>query len=164
MKNFHLDRMRVAIALTACFSLAAPAVLPQQARSADASGSRVAMEMLNSTFMSWQPLVEYSSMTLTVSGPDGLIITHEFTGGTLPAIDFRFENNMPFPDGSYNYELRLAPVLEPRTKRELAEARKRGGISPVRQLRASGALPAEPLIYTGHFRISGGVAALPAVE
>jgi hypothetical protein len=104
----------------------------------------------------WNPKTEYSQATLIVSGPGDLALRQEFPAGVAPRFDARDQSGQTYPDGSYNYELRLSPLLSPETQAAL-QASAAGGqrAQTLESLRQAGELPEMPLI-SGHFTISDG--------
>ena len=114
-------------------------------------GGPVAAVSVEPTRIEWQPLVSYAGLVLTVSGPDGLFLREEFGAGSVPS----FESSSR-PDGSYTYELRVIPVIDPETRQALDAARESGDSSAVEQLQREGKLPQQPLVQSGYFSIEGG--------
>lgn len=104
----------------------------------------------------WQPSGAYEKMTLTVSGPDGLILRREFQAGASVSLEPFGEDGKPLPDGSYTYELSAAPVLDRETRRALAVARRNGDDAAIAKLQAAGKLPRTPLVQSGFFSITNG--------
>jgi hypothetical protein len=90
----------------------------------------------------WTPKVNYARMKLTVSGPDGTVISKSFDAGVTPYLGLSDNKGNYFIDGSYTYELRVIPTLEKK----------------VRTAGDSGAgIPREkPLVQSGSFTILGG--------
>jgi hypothetical protein len=104
----------------------------------------------------WNPKTEYSHATLTVSGPGDLALRQEFPAGVAPRFDARDQGGQSYPDGSYNYELRLSPLLSSETQAALqAAAAGEQRAQTLESLRRAGELPEMPLI-SGHFTISDG--------
>lgn len=58
----------------------------------------------------WHPQVEYASLALTVSGPNGLTVRQEFDTGKTPVFTLANRQGQRYPDGSYTYELRRIPA------------------------------------------------------
>ncbi len=104
----------------------------------------------------WQPGVSYEKVTLTVSGPDGLILRREFAAGAALAFEPFGDDGKPLPDGAYTYEMSAAPVLDRETRRALTVARRNGDEAAIAKLRAEGKLPRTPLVQSGSFSIDGG--------
>jgi hypothetical protein len=143
------------------------ALIPMFLAAPAAAGSQpeVAEEIIAPTVVSWQPLLsDYQRMVLTVAGPEDLYLREEFSSGNWPQLILSFADGAPFPDGSYKYEILAVPTLDPGVREQLERSRETGDRTIVEDLQSSGALPPEPMIKSGHFRISGGVAVLPAAE
>ena len=98
----------------------------------------------------------HASVTLTVTGPEGVAFTKEFKSGDAPEFKLSYAKGERLPDGIYTYELRLAPNVAAETKAALRSAREKGNEAEVtRELRRKGAMP-EGLVQSGSFMISGG--------
>src|SRR5215210_1851778 len=106
--------------------------------------------------LDWQPAGSYEKMTLTVSGPDGLILRREFRAGIAPSLGLFGKNGKPLPDGAYTYELTASPILDQATRDAMAAARQAGDDAAFAKLRAAGKLPRAPLSQSGSFTIAGG--------
>jgi hypothetical protein len=104
----------------------------------------------------FQPSVQYQKMTLTVSGPEGLILRREFAAGAALSFEAVGDDGSPLPDGAYTYELVAAPVLDRATRRALAAARQSGDDAAIAKLQAAGKLPRTPMVQSGAFKIAGG--------
>ncbi len=74
----------------------------------------------------WTPKVDYEVMVLTVSGPGG-VESFEFRSGSAPAFELIKENGEGIADGSYTYELKTVPFVEPWIREAMTEARELGG-------------------------------------
>lgn len=57
----------------------------------------------------WLPLGEPQGFTLTVAGPQGIVVSQEFAVGEVPSIGLVDDGGNALPDGAYSYELR--PLL-----------------------------------------------------
>src|SRR5215210_7229050 len=79
--------------------------------------------------LDWQPAGSYEKMTLTVSGPDGLILRREFRAGTAPSLGLFGKNGKPLPDGAYTYELTASPILDQATRDAMAAACQAGAFT-----------------------------------
>jgi hypothetical protein len=137
----------------------------------------------------WDVAAPYSSLTMTISAPDGRVFRKEFQGGTSPQFTLIDDKGERLPDGLYAYELRLTSVFSPGVKEELAAARARenqpepaldkakksamsealiqqtDAADTVRELQKRGLLPTEPLVKSGAFSIvNGSVVVAGAVE
>lgn len=68
----------------------------------------IAHMVLTSQGVEWQPIVEYTTLTLTVASPDGDIVQQTFVSGQTPIFTLLDPHGQPYPDGVYTYELRCA--------------------------------------------------------
>jgi hypothetical protein len=103
----------------------------------------------------WDVAGPYSSATLTVAAPDGRVFRKEFRAGSAPEFSAMDKNGERLPDGVYNYELRLSPVLSAAGKEKLAAARgKDDDPEEVRATRKREVPPA--LVQSGSFSITNG--------
>jgi hypothetical protein len=106
----------------------------------------------------WQPLGDYERAVLTVATPGGTVIRREVAAGKTPS----FELGQNAADGSYTWELRFTPRLDPGVRQQLAAAREKGNTAAVEgRLRAEGKLPAGPLVQSGTFTVAGGAIVRP---
>ena len=88
--------------------------------------------------ITFQPKVEYRSLVLTVSKPDGRVESHSFASGTIPY----FELAGDLIDGSYTYQLKVIPVSVKRERLSTVESQ--------------GAFTPEGETQTGYFFVEGG--------
>jgi hypothetical protein len=77
-----------------------------------ADSNPVADEMIGSSGISWVPKVNYSQMELTISRPDGTVFSKTFNSGSSLYASLSEIFGDSYMDGSYNYELRVTPVLD----------------------------------------------------
>ena len=110
--------------------------------------------------------VPHASVTLTVTGPEGVAFTKEFKSGNSAEFKLTSAKGERLPDGQYTYELRVGPIISKETKEALKESRDKDDIAEVqRELRKRGALPSNPLVQSGSFAITNGSVILPgAIE
>jgi len=143
-----------------CFFAAVVQAGDQKAASPDAPSAKepatIALAKMDSATISWQPMIAYSSVVLTITGPGDLMLEREFPKGALIAVNVADGENAPLGDGQYNFELRFAPDLGQETRAALAAARKSGDMSIVENLKAAGKLPRSPLVDSGNFQVVGG--------
>ena len=102
-------------------------------------------------------LVPHSSTTLTVIAPDGQSFVKQFKEGS--SVDFRLIDaaGEKLPDGSYTYELRVAPIFSAEVREALKAARAKGNEAEVqRDLRRKGALPSQATVQSGNFLVLNG--------
>jgi hypothetical protein len=103
-----------------------------------------------------QPRVNYSSLEITVSCPDGTVVSKRFEGGSTPFFNLSELNN-EFIDGSYTFELRANLVSE-------KKIRLRGDESSLKDQRSQigeRGISLEPLVQTGYFMVSMGSIVVP---
>jgi hypothetical protein len=112
----------------------------------------------------WDVSVPNAGMTLTISAPDGRIFHKEFRAGASPEFNLTDRQFEKLPDGSYSYELRLAPSMTAGTKDTLKASRANDDDSESeRTSRKRSALPT--LVQSGSFAILNGAVIVPgAVE
>src|SRR5437667_9353170 len=180
-KTNSLPAVLCMVFLTACLYISA------SGQSAEDKNNLAAIRGSGSS-VRWDVAASYSSLTMTVSAPDGRVFRKEFKPGTCPEFTLIDNKGERLPDGQYTYELRLTPVFSPGVVEELASARakedaaepardtsKRGAISEavvqrddsadtMREMRKRGLLP-EPVVKSGAFSIlNGAVIVAGAVE
>ena len=110
----------------------------------------------SSSEIRWQPRVEYARIVLTVSAPDGRVITREFVG-TTPSFKIADENGSVMPDGHYVYEMAFTPNLAQDVKDALAVSRESGDSDEVeRQFKKRNLLPSRSLLQSGSFLVERG--------
>jgi hypothetical protein len=106
----------------------------------------------------WQPQGDYERAVLTVTTPGGTVIRREVAAGKTPS----FELGQNAADGSYTWELRFTPRLDPGVRQQLAAAREKGNTAALEgRLRAEGKLPSGPLVQSGTFTVAGGAIVRP---
>ena len=72
----------------------------------------VADEMIGSSGITWMPKVNYSQLELTIARPDGTVFSKTFKSGSSLYASLSEIFGDSYLDGSYNYELRVIPVLD----------------------------------------------------
>jgi hypothetical protein len=96
--------------------------------------------------LTFQPKVEYGSLVLTVSKPDGEVISKSFASGTTPYLELAGD----IIDGSYNYELTVIPKFVKRDRLSSVESK--------------GPRDREARIQSGAFFVLGGRIVTPTGE
>lgn len=66
----------------------------------------IARMAFTSQGVEWQPVVEYTMLTLVITTPDGNIVQQTFVTGQTPVFALLDPHGQPYPDGVYTYELR----------------------------------------------------------
>ena len=120
-----------------------------------ASAKNLADVNATSAGVEWNLEGNHESAVLTISGPGGGVMRQEFTGGETPSLSLFDASGERLPDGSYTWELRVAPVLGKADKDKLKSSRSSGSDAAWNELRASGKLP-ETSVQSGTFQIIGG--------
>ena len=106
----------------------------------------------------WDVAGPYAAATLSVSTPDGQVISKEFAAGTAPEFRLIDANGERLPDGQYVYELRLTPIIAAEVKAQLKAAREKGNADEVqRELKKRGALPSRTQVQSGGFSVVNGI-------
>jgi len=120
-------------------------------------GAEVARVQVTPSQVQWDPQVSYERLVLTVSMPGGAVVRREFAAGQAPV----FELPKGGANGSYAYELRVVPTLDPEVRKALAASREAGGAAAVERLRKAGRLPAGEQVQSGFFTVAGGALVAP---
>jgi hypothetical protein len=109
---------------------------------------------VQATRIDWRPKVDYEHLVLTVAGPGDFYARQEFGTGQAPLFSLVDSKGNRLPDGSYAYELRVVPRLDPGAPERLAGAQDNheSGL----ELPNGGKLPERPLVQSGYFSIEGG--------
>src|SRR5438132_11556433 len=126
-------------------------------QAASQEGKEIKLANMSAQGMSvrWDMSAPYSTVTMTISAPDGRVFEKEFRAGASPEFALTDKQGERLPDGQYTYELRLTPVLSPAAKETLAKARgKDDDPEDVRATRKRGAPPG--LVQSGAFSILNG--------
>lgn len=101
---------------------------------------------ISSGGIQWIPKVSYYEMTLTVSRPDGSVMTKRFDAGSTPYLDITSIFGNGDSDGSYTYELRI--TQNPPRKRTSEADKVYSTQSLSNQMITS---------QSGHFSVKGGM-------
>jgi hypothetical protein len=104
----------------------------------------------------WHASGTYERWVLTVSSPSGQVVRQELDGRSSPSFGLFDAAGNRRPDGTYQWELRAVPQIDPAIRKQLAEARAQGRSAAVEaELRTAGKLPAEH-VQSGSFAIVDG--------
>lgn len=105
----------------------------------------------------WDVAGPHAAVTLTVSTPDGQVISKEFTAGNAPEFRLVDANGERLPDGQYVYELRLTPIIGKEVKEKLKLSREKGNSDEVqRDFKRRGVLPSRAQVQSGSFTVTNG--------
>lgn len=134
-----------------------PAAVPAQVCGPELDG-RVAAVDYRDTVITWDPVVEYEKMVLTIGGPCEDIVK---VFGRGEPIFFDLREIERVGDGMYTWELRREATVGSATKKALAEARKSGDDRIWWSLFQQGAIPAGPYVDSESFTVVNGVIVPP---
>jgi len=120
-----------------------------------AGDGKIANMTVGASSVRWDILVPNSGGAVTISFPDGRSVKKAFRAGGSPEFDLSDKQLDSLPDGVYNYDLRLAPVLAPGQKETMMKARGEDDDPEAqRNLRKRPAVPS--LNQNGSFAIVNG--------
>lgn len=135
--------------------LALAIFLPQGPLASQERAPEVARMKAGETSIEWFPVVEHERLVLVVSG-GGTIVQKEFKAGSNPSIGVEDFERQQLPDGSYTYELRVIPAVDPEVREKLAEIRRSGDERAAAEMRRRAPWGGKPLVQSGHFRVLKG--------
>lgn len=105
----------------------------------------------------WDVAGPHAAVTLTVSTPDGQVLSKEFAAGSSPEFRLVDADDERLPDGQYIYELRLTPIIAKEVKDKLKASREKGNSDEVqRDFKKKGMLPSRAQVQSGSFTVTNG--------
>lgn len=107
----------------------------------------------------WQSSVSRDSIVLSISGPNGFLLTREYIGNPM----IRLSDLNGAADGIYTYDLRVVPHVDASVKKQLAAARAQNDNAAIQQIRTANGLMS-PLYQSGSFAIVGGAVLSPDLK
>ena len=111
----------------------------------------IADVIYGSSSVSFRPKISYSSLTLSVSRPNGTVFQQTFSSGSMPY----FQLSGELIDGTYTYELRLLEAGKRKVREEPSQPGKLGDESKKSFFdKYEGSR--KPAIQTGHFLVENG--------
>jgi len=113
--------------------------------------NQIADVVFGSSSVSFRPKVSYSSLTLSVSKPDGTLFQQTFSSGSMPY----FQLSGEMIDGSYTYELRLMEAMKSKVREEPSQPGKFGN-EPKKSFFDKYEGQRQPVTQTGHFLVEKG--------
>jgi len=120
-----------------------------------AGDGKIASMSVGAGSVRWDILVPNSGGALTVMFPDGRSVRKGFRAGGSPEFDLSDKQLESLPEGVYNYDLKLAPVITAAQKETLMKARGSDDDPETeRNLRKRPAVPT--LSQTGSFALVNG--------
>jgi hypothetical protein len=108
----------------------------------------------NAAGLSFQIGSDNESVTLTISGPNDFHYAHQFASARSISLKLR-DIGATLPDGSYTYEMRLAPRVSDSVRAQIAAARESGDDTALDHIRAEAGLREMPA-QSGAFTIMNG--------
>jgi hypothetical protein len=108
----------------------------------------------NAAGLSFQIGSDNQSVTLTISGPNDFRYSHQFASARNISLKLR-DIGGTLPDGSYTYEMRLAPRVPDSVRAEIAAARESGDDAALDRIRATAGLKEMPA-QSGAFTVLNG--------
>src|SRR3954466_401436 len=108
----------------------------------------------NAAGVSWQVGADNDSVSVTVTGPNDFLYTHEFPNAH--AVNLKMKDFGASPaDGQYTYEMRLTPRISGSVKAQLAAARKANDDAAAAQIMAAAGLN-DTAVQSGTITIANG--------
>jgi hypothetical protein len=108
----------------------------------------------NAAGLSFQIGSDNENVTLTISGPNDFRYTHQFASAHSISLRLR-DIGATLPDGSYTYEMRLAPRVPDSVRAQIAAAREAGDDAALERIRNTAGLREMPA-QSGSFTIMNG--------
>ena len=121
---------------------------------AAADGQPVGRMTANAAGLSFQIGADNESVTLTISGPNNFQYSHQFASARSISLRLR-DVGATIPDGSYTYEMRLAPRVSDSVRAQIAAARESGDDAALDRIRAEAGIKEMPA-QSGAFTIMNG--------
>jgi hypothetical protein len=128
-------------------------IVPMAAFAA-ADGQPVGRMTANAAGLSFQIGSDNESVTLTISGPNNLQYSHQFPSARSISLRLR-DIGATLPDGSYMYEMHLAPRVSDSVRAQIAAARESGDDAALDRIRTEAGIKEMPT-QSGAFTIMNG--------
>src|SRR5947209_4411851 len=129
-------------------------IIPITAFAATESHDTIGRMTANSAGLSFQIGSDNESVTLTISGPNNFQYSHQFPSARSISLRLR-DVGATLPDGSYTYEMRLAPRISDGVRTQIAAAREAGDDAALDRIRNEAGLKEMPA-QSGTFTIMNG--------
>ncbi|MGA8806483.1 MAG: hypothetical protein WB973_01310, partial [Thermoanaerobaculia bacterium] len=142
-------RSRVLLSLSITMLLIVPTLF-----AATQGSEPVGRMTANAAGLSIQIGSDNESATLTISGPNNFQYSHQFSSARSISLRLR-DIGATLPDGSYMYELRLAPRVSDSVRAQLAAARENGDDAALDRIRTAAGMK-EVASQSGAFTILNG--------
>jgi hypothetical protein len=129
-------------------------IIPITTFAATESHDTIGRMTANAAGLSFQIGSDNESVTLTISGPNDFRYTHQFASARSISLKLRDIGNT-LPDGTYTYEMRLAPRVSDSVRAQIAAARDAGDDAALTRIRDAAGLK-ETAAQSGAFTIMNG--------
>jgi hypothetical protein len=129
-------------------------VVPITAFAATESHETIGRMTANAAGLSFQIGADNESVTLTISGPNDFRYSHQFASARSISLKLG-DIGKTLPDGSYTYEMRLAPHVSDTVRAQIAAAREAGEDDALDRIRNAAGLK-EVAAQSGTFTIMNG--------
>ena len=123
----------------------------------------IADPAISSSAIQWQTSVAYERLLLTITTPDGAIVSKEFDGGQAATLRLQDLGVRVPAEGHYTWELRIVPKVSADTRRRLEAARAADDDEAIARIQAEAGLNRD-LARSGAFTILAGAFVTPAAE
>jgi hypothetical protein len=144
-------RSRVLLSLSITMLLI---IVPMTMFAATQSPEPVSRMTANAAGLSFQIGADNESATLTIGGPNNFQYSHQFASARSISLRLR-DIGATLPDGSYTYEVRLAPRVSDSVRAQLAAAREKGDDAALDRIRTAAGMKEVPS-QSGAFSILNG--------
>ncbi len=138
---------KVTILLSVFLLLAVPAAAARKGGDAESSAPPVAWQQIGSSGLAWEPVQEFESVFLRVTGSQGLVFEGEFPAGAPIFFDLSDQEGYSLSDGTYHFELTGTPYLSNEMRSRFQAARDAGQVVDV---------PKSGFVQDGAFTIVAG--------
>jgi hypothetical protein len=129
-------------------------IVPMTVFAATQSPEPVGRMTANAAGLSIQIGSDNESATLTISGPNNFQYSHQFASARSISLRLR-DISATLPDGSYTYEVRLAPRVSEGVRAQIAAAREKGDDAALDRIRNAAGMK-EVASQSGAFSILNG--------
>jgi len=144
-------RSRVLLSLSVAMLLI---IVPMTVFAATQGSEPVGRMTANAAGLSIQIGSDNESVTLTISGPNNFQYSHQFASARSISLRLR-DIGATLPDGSYTYEVRVAPRVSESVRMQLAAAREKGDDAALDRIRDAAGMKEVPS-QSGAFSIMNG--------
>jgi hypothetical protein len=129
-------------------------VVPISTFAATGNHDTIGRMTANAAGLSFQIGSDNESVTLTISGPNDFHYSHQFASAHSVSLKLR-DIGATLPDGSYTYEMRLAPRVPESVRAQIAAARDSGDDAALDRIRNEAGLKEMPA-QSGAFAVLNG--------